>query len=84
MNEPATWQAEPVTDWEARLHKMVERVMALRPAVERYNEMTNILAGLMMTAQIAEIEIPGQGKARLRDGKLEVSVEPVAFLRPFI
>jgi hypothetical protein len=84
MNEPTTWQAEPVTDWESRLHRMVEQVMALRPAVTRYDEMTNILAGLMMAAEVKEIEIPGQGKATLRDGTLEVTVEAVAFLRPFI
>lgn len=84
MNEPTTWQAEPVTDWESRLHCMVEQVMMLHRLNERYNEMANILVGLMMTAEIAEIEIPGQGKATLRDGKLEVTVDPMAFLRPFI
>ncbi|MCK6629358.1 MAG: hypothetical protein L6R45_29800 [Anaerolineae bacterium] len=68
----------------AQLHIAVERLLALRPAVERYNEWANIVAGLMMTAEVAKVEIPGRGEVVLQDGKLSVTVEPGAFLRPFI
>jgi hypothetical protein len=79
-----TYQAEPTSDWELRLCRMIDQVLRLRPAVERYNEMTNLLAGLMMTAGVSEIEVPGQGKVTWQEGKLEVTGEGLAALRPFI
>jgi hypothetical protein len=78
------WQVEPVTDWEASLSKIFDRLLRLRAAAERYNELVNLMTGLMMTAEVSEIEIPGQGKATLRDGNLDVTVEPTAALKPFL
>lgn len=78
------WHAAPVNDWEQRLYQMVERVLALRPAVERYEEMTNLLHGLMMTADLKQITVPGQGRVTLQDGKLTVTTEGTLNLRPFL
>jgi hypothetical protein len=78
------WQARPVADWEASLYEMMDRLFKLRPAVERYNELSNILTGLMLIAGLNKVEVPGLGRAELKEGELIVTLEGVAHLRPFI
>lgn len=48
-----------------RLRGLVEKLIELKPAVERYEETENLLAGLMLCAEVGEIEIPGRGRVAL-------------------
>lgn len=56
-----------------RLLNLVERLLALQPAIERYRELENLAVGLMMTAEVSEIEVPGKGWVTLSEpGRLTV------------
>lgn len=48
-----------------QLKSLIERLLELQPAAERYKEAENLLIGLMLTAEVSEIVIPGKGRAAL-------------------
>lgn len=48
-----------------KLKNLVEKLLELQPAVQRYEEAENLLTGLMICAEVGEIAIPGRGRAWL-------------------
>lgn len=58
-----------------RLHGLILRLIELQPAVERYREVENLLTGLMLSAEVSEIAIPGKGRVALATGA-HLVVEP--------
>lgn len=66
------------------LYKKLDWLLQLRPIVEQYQQLETELVELMQAAGVSELAITGLGRINVKGEAVEVFVEPLSQLRPFI
>lgn len=67
--------AEPLTENEAQLYRLVDQLLEFYPAVIRYRQLENLVTGHMLVLNMEEVAVPGRFQVR-REGETLIVTPP--------